>query len=317
MRAGLQRTDGILPCALLMVAATGSLVAQQPSQPIAHAGPIAIVPVEAKTVDAEPKVTGSLEVAEGKAIIGSSGSVTAGTETVPVLLPGRGTLKVCASTTVKLAADTSVPAGETPGLLMALDHGAVEMSYGAGRNSDILMTPDFRVLITGPGAVEVKVRLGTHGDTCIDNAGQNAPYVLVSSIFDGGAYRVQPGQRVMFQQGSLREVVDQEKEPCGCPPAAPKGNEFPLAQSEGLAPPAVPSAAAEGNAPASSATSLNYNGTDHAPQTENAKPQATANSTPPAAGPAQAPADNQPAEKKKGFFSGISRFFRKLFGAES
>ena len=42
----------------------------------------------------------------------------------------------------------------------------------------------------------------------------------------------------MFQHGSLREVVDQEKESCGCPPAPSetKGNDFPLAQSEGLAP---------------------------------------------------------------------------------
>ena len=75
----------------------------------------------------------------------------------------------------------------------------------------------------------------------------NAPYVLVSSVFDGGAYRVQPGQRVMFQHGSLHEVVDQEKEPCGCPPPVRTSNEFPLAQSEGLAPlaPPAPSAAME------------------------------------------------------------------------
>ena len=53
----------------------------------------------------------------------------------------------------------------------------------------------------------LKVRLGEHGDTCIDNPGAHAPYVVVSSVFDGGAYRVQPGQRVMFQHGSLSEVV--------------------------------------------------------------------------------------------------------------
>ena len=134
------------------------------------------------------------------------------------MLPHRGVLRVCASTTVKLAADSSVPAGETPGLMMAMDHGAVEASFATGRNSDILLTPDFRILIGGPGAAEVKVRLGQHGDTCVDNAGVNAPYVLVTSVFDGGDYRVQPGQRVMFQHGSLHEVVDSEKEPCGCPP---------------------------------------------------------------------------------------------------
>jgi hypothetical protein len=75
-------------------------------------------------------------------------------------LPYRGTLRVCASTTVKLAADSSVPAGETPGLMIAMERGAIEASFATGRNSDVLLTPDFRILIGSPGAAEVKVRLG-------------------------------------------------------------------------------------------------------------------------------------------------------------
>ena len=101
------------------------------------------------------------------------------------------------------------PAGEVPGLLMALDHGAVEMSFAAStareRNADTLLTPYFRILIGGPNAADVKVRLGEDGDTCVDNAGANAPYVVVTSVFEGGLYRVQPGQRVMFEHGSLHE----------------------------------------------------------------------------------------------------------------
>jgi hypothetical protein len=222
--------------------------AQVPQTPPAAAGadavvvsrPIAIIPLDSKDPDAGAKVTGALEVSQGSAIIAASGSVTSGTKTTQVTLPYRGVLRVCASTTVKLAADSSIPSGEIPGLMMAMDHGAVEASFATGRNSDILMTPDFRILIGGPGAVEVKVRLGTNGDTCVDNAGVNAPYVLVSSVFDGGAYRVQPGQRVMFEHGKLHDVVDQEKEPCGCPPAPQGVNDFPLAQSEGLVPLAPP-----------------------------------------------------------------------------
>ena len=205
--------------------------------PQSESGPIAIVSLDSKSPDAAASVTGALSVSQGKAVIAASGTVNAGAQTTQVVLPHRGVLRVCAATSVKLAADSSVPAGETPGLLIAMDHGAVEASFATGRNADILLTPDFRILIGGPGAVELKVRLGQRGDTCVDNAGIDAPYVLVSSVFEGGAYRVQPGQRVMFQHGSLQEVVDQEKEPCGCPPppAPAQGNEFPLAQSEGLA----------------------------------------------------------------------------------
>ncbi|MGD0857814.1 MAG: hypothetical protein ABR912_00720 [Terracidiphilus sp.] len=283
-----------------------------PQPPAADAGPIAIVPLDSKNPDRAATVTGALEVSQGKAIIVASGAVTSGAETTEVVLPHRGVLRVCASTTVKLAADASVPAGEIPGLLMAMDHGAVEASFASGRNSDILLTPDFRILISGPGAAEVKVRLGQQGDTCVDNAGVNAPYVLVSSVFDGGAYRVLPGQRVMFQHGSLHEVVDQEKEPCGCPPpVAPQGNEFPLAQSEGLAPLPAP---APGPANQSAAAPqvlepLVYKSADHAPQpAAEAAPSASAAANPHAAKP--------PPKKKPGFFGGIGRFFRRIFGAE-
>jgi len=286
-----------------------------PESPTTETGPIAIVPLDSKNPDKAATVTGALEVSQGKAIIAASGTVTSGAVTTEIVLPHRGVLRVCASTTVKLAADSSVPAGEVPGLMMAMDHGAVEMSFAAslaaGRNSDILLTPDFRILIAGPGAAEVKVRLGQQGDTCVDNAGANAPYVVVSSVFDGGAYRVQPGQRVMFQHGSLHEVVDQEKEPCGCPPpVAPQGNEFPLAQSEGLAPlPApIPTAANQNAAAPQVLEPLVYKSADHAPQ-----PAADATPSPSTGANSHA---TKPAKNKSGFFGGLGRFFRRIFGAE-
>jgi hypothetical protein len=280
--------------------------------PLADLGPIAIVALDSRNSDAGAKVTGALEVSQGKAIIGSSGSVSSGAATTKVILPHRGVLRVCASTTVQLAADTSVPVGETPGLLMAIDHGAIEASFATGSNADILMTPNFRILIGGPGAAEVKVRLGQHGDTCVDNAGVNAPYVLVSSVFDGGDYHVQAGQRVMFQHGSLHEVVDQEQEPCGCPPDAPVGNEFPLAQSEGLAPLAAPAGSAGDRSGSNQQIEpLVYKGADHA-----AKPAATPVEAPAAATGAGAPANSPAPQKKPGFFTRVGHFFRRIFGAE-
>jgi hypothetical protein len=273
---------------------------QAQTAPPPNSGPIAIVPLNNKNPDAAAKVTGALEVTSGKAIIAASGEVTSGTETTEVLLPHRGVLRVCASTAVKIAADASVPAEETPGLMMAMDHGALEMSFATSHNADILLTPDFRILIGAPGAADVKVRLGQKGDTCVDNAGTNAPYVLVTSIFDGGDYRVQPGQHVMFQHGSLSEVVDNEKESCGCPPPLHPGtNEFPLAQSAGLAPlPKPEPGLAPPNSAPSPITPLVYN----APKPP--APEAPAAAAPPA------------PKKKPGFFSKVGRFFRSLFGAE-
>lgn len=275
--------------------------------------PIAIVPTGGSAT-----VTGALQVTAGKALIATSGSISSGVENIEVTLPRRGNLKVCASTTVKLTSDTSVPAGEAPGLMLALDRGAVEASFATGRNSDIFLTPDFRILIAGPGASELNVRLGQHGDTCVDNPGRNAPYVIVSSVFDGGAYRVQPGQRVMFQHGSLHEVVDDEKEPCGCPSdARPGSNDFPLAQSAGLtpAPPPVldPPASAAAHADPIEAP-LAYN----APKQPEPSPLAASSpqyaTDPKVAQPTTGTAAQTP--RKKGFFGKIGGFFRKIFGGE-
>jgi hypothetical protein len=268
--------------------------------------PIAIVPLDSTNPDQAVKVTGALEGSKGAAIIVGSGSITSVDKTTQVELPYRGTLRICASTTVKLSSDASVKPPDVPGLMMAMDKGAIEASFATARSSDFLLTPDFRIVIGGSGALDLKVRLGQHGDTCVDNSGVNAPYVLVTSVFEGGEYRVQPGQRVMFQHGSLHEVVDQEKEPCGCPPSvAAQSNEFPLGMSEGLVPlpAATPGVPKPGEAPPAPIAPLVYNAADHAPTPVSA-------AAPPTPAPAPAP------QKKPGLFGKVGHFFRHIFGAE-
>ena len=314
---------------LIIFAAALSLPAQTPTQssaripasPPADQGPpqgsppFAIVPIDNATPGAALTVAGPLQTWNGRAFITSTGSVTAGTGTAQVALPYRGTLRVCPSTTVKLSIDTSVPPSDVPGLLLALDAGALEASFAMVKSSDVVLTPNFRILIGGPGAAEVKVRLAEGGDTCVDNAAGDDSYVVVSSVFDGGVYRVQSGQRVMFEHGSLQSVVDEEKESCGCPPPAKKEpNEFPLAQSEGLAPTtkAAPAPANPGNTQAAQVAPLAYNGVGNAAET-------AAPSQPPATPPAVAtpnPPQSPSETKKKSFFGKIGHFFKVIFGAE-
>ena len=217
-------------------------------------------------------LSGSLSVEDGRAIIGNNGAITAGDKTAHVALTRGGALNVCASTKIHLSTDNTISGG---GLMIAIDHGALEAQYLPGQYSDVLLTPDLRILISGPGEANLSFRVNNQGDTCIDNHGDHAPYVLASSLFEGGAYRVQPNQRVLFEHGSLQQVVDNEKESCGCPPPAPipapasiasagipgatlrtsdqgaaappppaattaAQNPFPLAESEGLQPPPPP-----------------------------------------------------------------------------
>jgi hypothetical protein len=180
--------------------------------------PIAYVPTDGVTV------SGSLAVSNGKATIGNNGTITAGDSTAHVQLARGGEVRLCSSTKIHLSRDSSVnpsdPSADSA-LMIALDRGAIEASYTPGKYSDVLLTPDLRILISGPGQADLKIRTNEKGDTCIDNHGTNAPYVTVTSQFEGGLYRVQPNQRVMFEHGSLDQVVDNEPEPCGCPAAAP------------------------------------------------------------------------------------------------
>lgn len=305
------RTAGIVLAATLLLAASPR--PQEPAVPSAArppiVGPLAIVPLDSATTGFAASVSGPMQVANGHAFLTTTGSITAGGQTAHVTLPYRGTLRICASTTVKLAVDAGVPTGDTPGLLMALDRGAVEASFATGRNSDVILTPDFRILISGPGSSEVKVRLGPRGDTCVDNSmgnpAQGALYLLVTSVFDATSYQVEPGQRVMFEHGSIQEVVDHEKEPCGCPPPSAAGNEFPLAQSEGLAPAPPPPPAAAAILPSTQDAPTGpfvYNAKDHEPK--------------PADASASAPAPVPPAQPEKKKPSRFSRFFRKIFGAQ-
>jgi len=277
----------------------------------AQAVPIAIVPAAGVTL------TGAIEIPDGKAAIQSNGSITAGDHSVLVTLPHRGSLRVCQSTQVNLLTDSSIAANHTPdetaGLMMALDRGALEANFATRKNSDVILTPGYRVVISGPGVADVQARLGEKGDLCIDNRGDNAPYVTVSSIFEGGVFRVNANQRVSFQHGSLNEVVDKEKESCGCPPEATPAqpaNQFPLAQSEGLAPLSKPppNAVQKGTVQAQATVTLGYDGAKPPEAKATAKAETPENVSPPPPKPAPKP------KQKQGFFGSVGHFFRRLFG---
>jgi hypothetical protein len=323
-------------CALyFLVLIPYSLVPRASAQQTQAPSPIAYVPTEGVTV------SGSLEVANGKAVIGNNGAITAGDRTASITLARGGLLRLCSTTSVHLSTDRSITDPQSSALMIALDRGALEASYATGKYSDVLMTPDFRILISGPGTADLKIRVSPKGDTCLDNHGDGAPYVTVTSLLEGGLYRVQPNQRVLFEHGSLREVVDNETEPCGCPPApaasiastgttsanpaapgkavggpssTPADTAFPIAQSEGLAPaqpaPTAP-VVAPGQPHAQVTVPLVYNSDTPPPP----PPTAAAPASVPASGEVAAPPPApSPDKKNQGLFHRIGHFFAHIFG---
>lgn len=303
-----------LAIVLIVFAAPGLWAAAQSKAVL----PATSLPIAQVRLDSGATVAGSLTVSGNRATIGSNGSVTAGARTAVLTLPGRGQIRLCSTTRATFTMDPAHATADHSGLMISLDRGALETSFQTGADSDVILTPDFRILISGPGKSAVKVRLGDHGDTCIDNPGKNPPYVTVSSLFSGGAYRVQPRQRVLFQHGSLTEVVDNEAESCGCPAAPTRtlgDNAFPVAQSAGLAPLPTPppNATQPGVVHAEATAALSYNGATS--PTAVAVSHLPANSAAAKAVPAAAPVVQPTASRRKpGVFHRIGHFFHHLFG---
>lgn len=313
------------------VCALGVLLAASPAAipAFAQQKPIAFAPTNGVTI------SGSLAVTGNRASIGPNATITAGDKSAKIKLARGGSLEVCRSTKIQLSADKSLGPDARPGdsaIMVALDRGAFEAHDTPGKYSDVVMTPDLRILISGPGKAEMSFRVAANGDTCIDNKGKNAPYVTVTGLFSGDVYRVQPGQRVLIEHGDLGQIVDNEPEPCGCPPPAKemakaglglghgnakknraaRENPFPLAESEGLKPPPPP--------PTEPVTPVGQVATEvEVPLTYNS---GTATIPASAAKAAPAPvnttvADNLARPRKRhrrGFFGAIGHFFARIFG---
>ncbi len=221
------------------------------------------------------EVGGTVTVSGGRAVIANNGSVTASGQAADVTLARGGSVKVCTSSSARLS--QAVADVAKPPLLMALNRGGMEV-HTVAQSNDVILTPDFRFQASDSAPLNLQIRLVANGDTCVDNSGKDAPIIHATEAFGTGAYFIRPGQRVLFEHGSLRDVVDHETSSCGCPKTEPlvlagKGkrgdgkvteaartNPFPEAVSQGLQQPVVPQAPPE-EAHVQVSTTLNYSGT--------------------------------------------------------
>lgn len=273
---------------------------------------------------ADANVTGASDVLDGHAVLTGSAAVTAKDHAAPISLARGGTVRVCQTSLLHLTESKAAVTGDqiAAPLLLSLDRGAIEIHMPATID-DAVMTPDLRFAVRVAGPLDLRLRVARNGDTCVENRGTQAPTLAVSDPFGEALYELLPNQHVLFEHGSLREVVDHEDTPCGCPdatvsiaeallapgsgPTAPDASKhpFPAAVSEGLAPePAVPQAP-PGQVHAQVTDILTYNA-----------PAASAPAAAPAAVPA--PAAATPAAKvaapPHGPLHAIGHFFSHLFG---
>lgn len=201
------------------------------------------------TKDAD--VTGASDVLDGQAVLTRAASVTAHEHTAPITLGRGGTVRVCQTSALHVtenqSGDVSAP------LLFSLDRGSIEIQMNTTVN-DAIMTPDLRFAIANKGPLDLRIRVARNGDTCVENRGPAAPTLNISDAFGESMYQVAAGQHVMFEHGSLHEVVDKEPYPCGCPPEQGMSVADALLASGGGAKPALPGVSPAAKAPVVTAT---------------------------------------------------------------
>jgi AMIN domain len=162
---------------------------------------------------AVPYATGaSGSLVEAGSRVGSGSSITAKEETAVLRLTRGGEVRVCAGTQVSVA--TSSGGND---LMLGMGTGTIETHYHLEDSSDSVLTPDFRIVLPGPGEFNLAIRADSHGNTCISSQAGSTSSVIVAELLGAGTYEVKPLQEAFFRQGKL-DSVERPETDCGCPP---------------------------------------------------------------------------------------------------
>jgi hypothetical protein len=162
----------------------------------------------------DASVQGAVQLAGAGMRVMSGSSVGAGQAVALLRLTRGGEMRVCPRTSLSIS-------GSQSGLMLGMNSGAIETDYSLfSAPADAIFTPDFRIMLAGPGKIHVAVGADTHGNTCVRPLANNAATVIVSELMGGGTYQLKPDEQVIFERGKVSNVYHVIGE-CGCPGPPP------------------------------------------------------------------------------------------------
>ena len=153
-------------------------------------------------------------------LAGSGMNVLSGSQLSAGIAPA--TLKLFRGGQVRICPRSGLSATTNgQGLMLATGAGAIEVDYQLNQQvADVLITPDFNVMLVGPGTFHFALGVNKRGDTCMKPLPGNASEVTFSELLGTGVYKTKPDQALVFRGGKLEAPAALSSE-CGCPPGAP------------------------------------------------------------------------------------------------